>query len=211
MQWKRESRLLKLEANYSEAAQTIGDLGTLTAVPATPGTAGAGNTASTASVTSAPAATAPATAGTDAVTNAVIADNGGVGFVRASFQPFLNKELDLSMTLTGQRTTVQLMGVSTRRQYLATGGLTGAADEYLTGRVLLSRKITVRDTFDVSAMYERADLREGLSYHGWLYALGMTHELTPKLTSSLTGTHVQRSGDSNYAANIIALTLKQSF
>ena len=76
---------------------------------------------------------------------------------------------------------------------------------------MLTRQVTTRDKFSLSARLAYADELDGFFYRDHRYALDYTHMLSPTLDAALQAVHLTRDGASQYSANIYRMTIRKSF
>jgi uncharacterized protein (PEP-CTERM system associated) len=134
------------------------------------------------------------------------------GVTRAlnTYTPFLNKQFDASIALSGHRTVLTLRAYQLRRDYLQ-APLLGSSDSTRGGEVTLTRQIGPRDSFGGSARISEATELAGFFYRDQRYALDYTHKLSGTLDGQLQGVHLARGGTINYRANIVQLTVRKTF
>lgn len=142
------------------------------------------------------------------------------GVLRAvnTYSPYIRKSLDGTFSLTGVKTQLSLRIYDLRRRYLQLplqtnlpGQLQGTSDSTRGGDLMLTRQVTTRDKFSLSARLAYADELDGFFYRDHRYALDYTHMLSPTLDTALQAVHLTRDGASQYTANIYRLTIRKSF
>jgi hypothetical protein len=142
------------------------------------------------------------------------------GVLRAvnTYSPYIRKSLDATFSLSGQKTQLSLRIYDLRRRYLQIplqsnlpGQLQGTNDSTRGGELMLTRQVTTRDKFSLSARLAYADELDGFIYRVHRYALDYTHLLSPTLDAALQAVHLTRDGASQYSANIYRLTIRKSF
>lgn len=175
---KRDGRMLKLDASYTEDPTTDGVFGTLMDV--VPG------------VVDVPEALA--------VTSVL----------RNTFEPYLRKQFSARIRLVGARTEVALTGYGVRREYLAAPDA-GRRDTTEAAQFSVSRTVTRRDSWRLSAQYDSVSLGDGLGNHGYLDTLAYSHVLSPSLVLDASVNHVDRSGSLRYRANFGGITIRKVF
>ncbi|MDB6100263.1 MAG: hypothetical protein JWO52_262 [Gammaproteobacteria bacterium] len=134
------------------------------------------------------------------------------GVTRAlnTYTPFLNKQFDASIALSGHRTVLTLRAYQLRRDYLQ-APLLGTSDSTRGGEVTLTRQIGPRDSFGASARIAEATELSTFFYRDHRYALDYTHKLSATLDSKLEGVHLARDGTIEYRANVVQLTVRKTF
>jgi uncharacterized protein (PEP-CTERM system associated) len=142
------------------------------------------------------------------------------GVLRAvnTYSPYIRKSLDATLSLTGLVTQLSLRVYDLRRRYLQVplqtnlpGQLQGTNDSTRGGELLLTRQVTPRDKFSLSARIAYADELDGFYYRDHRYALDYTHTLSQTLDTAIQAVHLTRDGASQYTANIYRLTIRKSF
>jgi uncharacterized protein (PEP-CTERM system associated) len=142
------------------------------------------------------------------------------GVLRAvnTYSPYIRKSLDATFSLTGVETQLSLRIYDLRRRYLQIpltsnlpGQLQGTNDSTRGGELMLTRQVTARDKFSLSARLAYADELDGFIYRDHRYALDYTHMLSQTLSTSFQAVHLTSDGALQYSANIYRLTIRKSF
>jgi uncharacterized protein (PEP-CTERM system associated) len=130
-------------------------------------------------------------------------------FGRATSEVYLLKRAHAALTVVGRLTRIGLDATAEKREYVLIAGL---EDEFRSGRFFVNRRFGARTVAEFSASIIDADLREGGSYRDQLYDASVSREIGSRTVVSLTGHHLERSGDfDEYDANWVSVGLLMTF
>jgi len=175
---RRDGRVLKFDASYTEDPTTDGQFSTLLDV--VPGQLEVPEALAVTSV------------------------------LRNTYQPYLRKQYQARLRLTGGRTELTLAAYGVSREYLS-GVDVGLRDLNRAGRLLVTRILTARDSVRLSVQYDTVSLSDGQSNHGFLDTLVYSHAMTPTLALEGTIAHLDRNGSLRYRANFGGVSLRKVF
>jgi uncharacterized protein (PEP-CTERM system associated) len=127
-----------------------------------------------------------------------------------TYDPYIAKQLDAGMDLTLHLTQLALHVYVLRRQYVD-ASLLSSNDSTRGGDIILKRDLSWRDRLQLSARLDTANEVSGFQYRDTRYEAEYTHDLAQKLQISLVAVRLERTGSSQYTADIGELRLHKSF
>ncbi|HEU4603555.1 MAG TPA: TIGR03016 family PEP-CTERM system-associated outer membrane protein [Steroidobacteraceae bacterium] len=128
-------------------------------------------------------------------------------FTRRTPEPYINKQLQGSIVLTGIRTTLELHVHDTKREYIITG-----VKETVQGVDFIgTRNLSTTNTLGLQATYEKADLISQGKGRDIYATVTFTHLWSRTFDTTVQVTHLKRSGFGDYDANIASLLVSKRF
>lgn len=128
-------------------------------------------------------------------------------FTRRTPEPYVNKNLEASITLTGLRTTLELHFHDTEREYILSRN-----KEIVRGVDFIgTRTLSTSSTLELRATYENADLISQGKGRDFYASLGFTHRWSLTFDTTLQVTHLKRSGFGEYDANMASILANKKF
>lgn len=128
-------------------------------------------------------------------------------FTRRTPEPYINKELQASITLTGLRTTLELHVYDTERQYILSHNKETVRGIDFIG----TRTLSMSNTLELRATYENADLISQGTGRDFYASLAFTHLWSRTFDTTLQVTHLKRSGFGDYDANMASILANKKF
>jgi uncharacterized protein (PEP-CTERM system associated) len=136
---------------------------------------------------------------------------------------YLRQDMEATISLAGQRTRIDLNGFDFKRTYIS-GARIGAVEETSGIGLAFSRKISSRLTFDLggSVGYSTFDQPAGppqpnapifaaYDYRDVLGNIGFTDAFSEKVSATLSGHVLERSGDIEYTSHWVTLLFTGKF